>query len=114
MTSSNLKKKPVAGVDTPAADDIITQCKGRACKCGGWVVTQHPTHTLGGGAFIDGKCMKWEPTPEWVEAEAKRIANGGRSNARCGRPMLSAVQMAEAETESDSVNALRHFTGEEC
>jgi hypothetical protein len=115
LITENLDEaRPVAGVDTPAEDDIIHPCFGDRCVCGGWVVSIHPRHIGGGGTFIDGKCMKWEPTPEWVEAEAKRIAYGRSCRSGCGRPVGPLQSQAEAEAEMDRVHALRHFTGEEC
>ena len=107
ITKTDLK--PVAGKDTPAADDIITPCVGR---CGRWMVTQHPSHVRGGRAMDPGtgEMRDWSPTPEWVEAEAERLARGGSSCLPCGPVEVSAEERAEREAERERVNTLRDYS----
>jgi hypothetical protein len=98
--------KPVAGVETPASDDIITPCAG---GCGGWMVTQHPRHILGGCDMDEetGEMRRWSPTPEWVEAEAERLGRGGRSCLACGPRHLSDEEIAEREADDERIKGLR-------
>jgi hypothetical protein len=109
ISITKMEPKPVAGKDTPAADDIITPCAGR---CGRWMVTQHPSHVRGGRAMDPetGEMRDWSPTPEWVEAEAERLARGGSSCLSCGPVELSEAERAEREAERERVNALRDYS----
>jgi len=101
-----MEPKPKAGVDTPAADDIIVPCVG---GCGRWMVIQHPSHVRGGGAFVDGELREWKPTPEWVEAEAERLARGVSSCLSCGPVVLTEEEQAAHDAESERIQALRDF-----
>ncbi|HEU4705581.1 MAG TPA: hypothetical protein VFS64_00140 [Solirubrobacterales bacterium] len=109
ISITKMEPKPVAGKDTPAADDIITPCAGR---CGRWMVTQHPSHVRGGRAMDPetGEMRDWSPTPEWVEAEAERLAGGGGSCLSCGPVEISGEERAEREADRERVNALRDYS----
>ena len=106
---TKLEPKPLAGVETPAGDDIVTPCAG---GCGGWMVTQHPRHILGGGEMDDetGEMRRWSPTPEWVEAEAARLERGGSSCLSCGPRELSDEEVVKHEAEEARINALRSYS----
>lgn len=81
--------RPVAGKDTPAADDIITQCAG---GCGEWMVGQHPSHILGGARLNPetGQMEKYGPlSDEEIAIEVARMEQGGSSCLSCG-PIRSA------------------------
>jgi len=98
--------KPVPGIDTPAEDDIVVQCGG---DCGTWLVAQHPSHISGGCSRDEetGELREWKPTPEWVEAEAKRAAKkGSRRCVSCG-PGPRQTKTQQAETKR--INALREY-----
>lgn len=100
--------KPVAGVDTPRADDIIVPC---ACgKCGKWLVIPHPRYTSGGEQILPQR-RSWKATPEWAEAEAARLAKGGQRRAGCG-PSLTPLS-AEQEAERERIEALKDWGPEE-
>jgi hypothetical protein len=110
---TKMEPKPVAGKDTPAADDIVVPCAGR---CGRWMVIQHPSHLRGGRAMDPetGEMRDWQPTPEWVEAEAERLAQGGGSSClACGPVELDDEERAEREAERQRVNALRAYSDSE-
>jgi hypothetical protein len=109
ISITKMEPKPIAGKDTPAADDIITPCAGR---CGRWMVTQHPSHVRGGRAMDPetGEMRDWSPTPEWVDAEAGRLARGGRSCLSCGPVEVSEEERAERDAERERVNALRDYS----
>lgn len=110
VAATEMEPKPVAGKDTPAADDIITPCAG---GCGRWMATQHPRHIRGGQVrdSESGEMRDWSPTPEWVEAEAERLAGGGCSSClSCGPVALTAEERAELEAERERINALRDYS----
>lgn len=84
MTHDRIKDT-VPGVDTPAADDILTYCAG---GCGRVMVAQHPSH-IRGGARRDEKTGEMEEfgplSAEEVEAAVAEIEAGGtRSCLSCG------------------------------
>jgi hypothetical protein len=97
--------KPVAGIDTPRDDDIITPCAG---GCGRWMVVPHPRHTTGGRAMnpATGEVCDWKPTPEWVHAEAERFVPGfvALHFVRPGAPAS-----AEVQAEHERIKSLREF-----
>jgi hypothetical protein len=107
-TTTKMEPRPTAGENTPAADDIITPCAGR---CGRWMVAQHPSHVRGGHAMDPktGEMRDWSPTPEWVGAEAERLARGGSSCLSCGPVEVSDEERAEREAERQRINALRDY-----
>jgi hypothetical protein len=106
---TKMEPKPVAGQDTPAADDIVTPCAGR---CGRWMVQQRPSHVRGGRALNPktGEMRDWSPTPKWVEPEADRLARGDSSCLSCGPVEASDEERAEREVERQHVSALRNYS----
>jgi hypothetical protein len=105
-------ERPVAGVDTPAADDVITQC---AAGCGGWTVRRHPSHTTAVEIVnpATGKVAKGKPTPAWVEATVERMESRGSRCRGCGAgPSLTDKQRAEIRAAGVRVASLLDFDGE--
>jgi hypothetical protein len=99
--------KPVAGVDTPKADDIIVPCAG---GCGRWVVREHPRHITGGSDVFGGD---WKPTPAWVAAEAAHMEEGAESLCPdCGanRPSTSPEKRAAVTAHMERMSALKEYT----